>query len=178
MIRLPTSTGLDSVESPFVVFSRPWIFLSLQTLKKPSNARSWAGAKALALRAQQGSLDTRFFDEVFPETNITHMDVSKNKGKTPIFGWFIMENLILQWMIWGENPLFSETYPYAPWNRGIHFWEIWSFWSQKPCREKPTFEKITWPSSFWFTKIWLKWVRDSNSIVKLQNKKLWKDSST
>ena len=119
MIRLPTSTGLDSVESPFVVFSRPWIFLSLQTLKKPSNARSWAGAKALALRAQQGSLDTRFFDEVFPETNITHMDVSKNRGKKPNFWmvyngkpYFLMDDLGRKPTIFGNIPICSMK----PWH--------------------------------------------------------------
>ena len=27
----------------------------------------------------------------------------------PQNGWFIMENILSKWMIWGENPLFSET---------------------------------------------------------------------
>ena len=35
------------------------------------------------------------------------MGVSKNR-ETPQNGWFIMENPI-KWMIWEENPLFSET---------------------------------------------------------------------
>ena len=33
-------------------------------------------------------------------------------------GWFIMENPMNKWMIWGENPLFSETSIY-----GHHIWK-------------------------------------------------------
>ena len=37
----------------------------------------------------------------------TDMDVSKNRG-TPKWMVKIMENPLLKWMIWEENPLFSE----------------------------------------------------------------------
>lgn len=36
------------------------------------------------------------------------MGVSKNR-ETPWNGWFVMENPIKKWMIWGDIPLFSET---------------------------------------------------------------------
>ena len=36
------------------------------------------------------------------------MGVSENRG-TPKWMVYFMENPIFQWMIWGENPLFSET---------------------------------------------------------------------
>ena len=42
-------------------------------------------------------------------------DVSKNSGKTPQNGWFIMmENPMNKWMIWGENfpPIFGENHPH------------------------------------------------------------------
>ena len=37
-------------------------------------------------------------------------------GVGPQNGWFIMENFFFKWMIWGENPLFSETSIYDIWN--------------------------------------------------------------
>jgi len=33
----------------------------------------------------------------------------KNRGTVPQNGWFIIWKTLLKWMIWVENPLFSET---------------------------------------------------------------------
>ena len=46
------------------------------------------------------------------------MDVSKNRG-TPIWMVKVMENPFFKWMIWGENPLFSETSMYRIWSTYI-----------------------------------------------------------
>ncbi len=43
------------------------------------------------------------------------MDVSKNRGKTPQNVWFIMENPMNKWMIWGVlPPLFLVQHPSLP----------------------------------------------------------------
>ena len=44
----------------------------------------------------------------FPSKKPDHLGVSKNRGKTPKWMVKIME-ISFKWMIWGENPLFSET---------------------------------------------------------------------
>ena len=53
--------------------------------------------------------------------SLVYMGVSKNSGKTTQNGWFIRENPIIQWMIWGFS------HPYFWFNTGasyFFFWEI------------------------------------------------------
>ena len=50
------------------------------------------------------------FDFVDSKVKVLHMGLSKNRGVSPQ-KWMvkIMENPVRNGMIWGENPLFSET---------------------------------------------------------------------
>ena len=41
--------------------------------------------------------------------DITNMGVSKSRGVTPKMDDLQLKKTYLKWMIWRENPLFSET---------------------------------------------------------------------
>ena len=54
------------------------------------------------------------------QTGSKYMDVSKNRGKNYQNGWWITENPMNKWMIWGENPLLLETpFPATPGFGGV-----------------------------------------------------------
>ena len=42
------------------------------------------------------------------------LDASKNRGKPPQNGWFILENPMNKWMIWGGFPCFSHIIGSTP----------------------------------------------------------------
>ena len=66
---------------------------------------------------KQGNTDLKISEFLAPEEGQKIEHLPNNLSYTWVFpkigepqnGWFIMENTLLKWMIWGEHPLLSET---------------------------------------------------------------------
>ena len=111
------------------MFQMGWFNHQLETLKKRHPASP---------RGDENILPSYTLDFGFRGGDV---DLETDSIPRYIYGWFpkigvkppklmvkIMENPMYKWMIWGENPLFSECHPYkAP--SFTRIWEIFFCWN-------------------------------------------------